>query len=1066
MKIQLKALQKGLATLLLLVIGVPGNGLAEEIPAPEVLSDCGPLWLEGAETRIRTTLTGGTQTFIEGKAHVTVNMQSFGNPKDTQTLHAAVFRCIPGFPEGTLEKVPARVVQEPNITKEVLWELPKKLSPFQEERYHIYLSKKDSLGDDDAQESPAEEAWGLNLIPNAGFEAVNPADPSNPIGWYLQGESVKGNFKVLSVLDSHAALDGTRGVRLQVVGPTAAGGVPPSPRISSAETIAIAEGKTYHLRTEAWIRSATGIGLRVELRFRDAAGKRVGKPIIVESLPAQTTSTFEPFEAWGSAPMTAVSGQIQITTRGNVGVTDLDNISLELNGLEGPAQPLSINTKMEEGARIAEPLVLHPGGRALLFDLGPKGAPLGAGFHAIHPEQVWSDEALSGWTTEAIPRAHSQAIPEALSSDGIGLPNAPLRIQWKNGKTWVWVLLGQLKGAPPGSSENPVLQIENETITPAPIPYRTVTYHLEREDDAVSELKNQRKSIFDSYVLPRFTQVIHEVDNTNDTFEIQCVAKKTCYVVAMGLFKDVDRERLNFAINAIHAQRKRSFETQWAVAEVGTLNPEKLEVTPGERERGFLPFIPETGASLSPDYVPSRAAVRQAMNGLNLEVAPGTRALGRVGVYPLKFRRQGQLSLAEPMTQIGDKIEGVDWHIRTTRFRATRPRSNSSAYVLTSDLAMETDSLGIRPGISRTIWIEAEIPASALPGDYVGALRIQAGRSRYVEIPLRVEILPFGLPSASHGHGTSIRSPDELNYSILRNVNAISYPITSALPNQLIPSMERFLQVLQEANNPVDRIFLTPELQVEQDRLEDWKSMLIILNETAKSRKWPTMVLVASAFREAGFSREVMAQLCTSKRWTCASLLNQNRPRRRDKSEEIELLSSQAFPHALGSQKARKKARKSRSKREKWLFDVGCGRLGKGVLPWAFSLDGTLCLSGKSGQTDLLDAWVPEATHPMDYLIYQNRVLETERFFLAQEGITDARFLVLLESVLEKGKRTLTRTTRREIAAFLKETRETLLNQQEFLLKDGVFQTWPLRSDFRDELVSLLKKAWNEAQKP
>ena len=102
----------------------------------------------------------------------------------------------------------------------------------------------------------------------------------------------------------------------------------------------------------------------------------------------------------------------------------------------------------------------------------------------------------------------------------------------------------------------------------------------------------------------------------------------------------------------------------------------------------------------------------------------------------------------------------------------------------------------------------------------------------------------------------------------------------------------------------------------------------------------------------------------------------------------------------------------------------------------------------------------------MDYLIYQNRVLETERFFLAQEGITDARFLVLLESVLEKGKRTLTRTTRREIAAFLKETRETLLNQQEFLLKDGVFQTWPLRSDFRDELVSLLKKAWNEAQKP
>ena len=221
------------------------------------------------------------------------------------------------------------------------------------------------------------------------------------------------------------------------------------------------------------------------------------------------------------------------------------------------------------------------------------------------------------------------------------------------------------------------------------------------------------------------------------------------------------------------------------------------------------------------------------------------------------------------------------------------------------------------------------------------------------------------------------------------------------------------------------------------------------------------MALVASAFRQVGLDSTHLKQLCSKERWNCASVSSSTRPRRRDRTEEIQWLTESA----LNASQIQRTQGGQKSNRESWLFNVGCGRAGKGVLSWALGLSGSICVSGDSIRKDPLDAWASTSnTFPIDHLFFQGRNLETERFLFSQQGLLDARYLNLMERIIDKGKKDLPSQLIRKLRGFLRTTKKSVVSRSQWVWKDGISQVWPVDEQFRKDMVALIKEAWDALQ--
>ena len=188
-----------------------------------------------------------------------------------------------------------------------------------------------------------------------------------------------------------------------------------------------------------------------------------------------------------------------------------------------------------------------------------------------------------------------------------------------------------------------------------------------------------------------------------------------------------------------------------------------------------------------------------------------------------------------------------------------------------------------------------------------------------------------------------------------------------------------------------------------------------------------------------------------------------NRPRRRDQTEQIKWLTSEAYlDHVLTSQQSGDFSGLD----ESWLYNVGCGRYGKGLLSWAYNLNGTLCMNGHSALKDPLDAWALNLqSGTLDHLNHEGQIIETERFLLSQQGLLDARYLALLEQLVERGKKVLPREQLSSMKDFLRSNRSAVTTTPPGNWRFGISQQWPVSHQFREELIMLLNKAWDSLKK-
>ena len=185
---------------LLFALVLSGSSLQAQTTDQTISMDCGSLWVEGADARIRTTVTQVFPQEGPGTVSLLVPGDSFGTSGPNTAFSATVYRCLPGETAGDLIPIASEMSTNQFQPAEIRFLLPEDHAPFEEIRYHIYLARTDIFGKQKTEVFDHTRPWLPNLVTNSRFEHVDPADPTNPYGWYLDGERQEGSFKTTTEL--------------------------------------------------------------------------------------------------------------------------------------------------------------------------------------------------------------------------------------------------------------------------------------------------------------------------------------------------------------------------------------------------------------------------------------------------------------------------------------------------------------------------------------------------------------------------------------------------------------------------------------------------------------------------------------------------------------------------------------------------------------------------------------------------------------------------------------------------------------------------------------------------
>ena len=301
-------------------------------------------------------------------------------------------------------------------------------------------------------------------------------------------------------------------------------------------------------------------------------------------------------------------------------------------GLEQEGNASIAWTRTEEGSRQSAACSLWKGGASKIWDIGPESGRLSRGFLPLHEKSQFPERNGIGWM-DSLPETFQNDRPDSLSADGARLKDSSLRLRVEPGRAILWALIGNYGNVPTDLNPPTGLVINGVEIPFPASSYQNIATHFERADDATLALRGGGDAIFDTYVLPRYSQLITEIETANGELEIQCQEGKTCPIVAIGWMRGGSAETAQREILSLHSRRRAAFTHQWATLESKRFVKPQLEVSMQESERGFVPRSGSRNSGYSKHSSNPRECT-PVMNGLRISVSPGSRAILRMGIFP------------------------------------------------------------------------------------------------------------------------------------------------------------------------------------------------------------------------------------------------------------------------------------------------------------------------------------------------------------------------------------------------------------------------------------------------
>lgn len=1000
---------------------------APSIAAPVDRPDCAGLWLENAALRIRTDVTAGLFAHTDGAVRLVL-------PSDARKAlgpgqpRAAVFRCFPGVGGGEPNLQPVLSVaaqdrDESGGELRVSWKIDGTLPALGLRRYQVYFAPAagPALGAGESQPGQPMLHLGENLLPNPSFEIVDPGDATNPAGWYLSGDVGQGGARIRGVRSEQAARSGRFGFRSYADGP--AGAVELGGRAVLADPIAVVPGVRYHLLVHARILDATGHGLQASAPFLDSDGRELPVAVRLESAAGQRTNGFAAFRTWMVAPPEARFARLSIGTYKSSGTTDIDDLALFADPVGLGPPPTVTTLPPERAAQYRKTMPADSGARGLLYDLGPPGSMLAGGFTPLSPQDVFDDDARAGFRGPVTGRAAPR--PDPLAQDHVEIGDATVSFRVPNGDYLVWVLLGDMRSAPTEELafyRGPVV-IKAQGQTRAVVDRRDgLRSSIGLEDDALALRKLGGDAVWSRHVAPRFADAIFPAKVEDGVLDLQCGPAAACPVAAVGIFQTGDADALTAAVTAYGERRRASFALSWAVPDQPSAHEAVFLPSAAERSRGFVPFLLDPEDDIYPQTTPTRQAADAAARGIQVRVARGETTAVAIGLWASSFRGDVSMRLDQPSTPVGDTIGGTPLTARIAAYQAVRlaAGADDARYAVRPTFLVETDKLDLHPGIARLVWVTVTAPTDAKPGEFDGALMLSAGRERDALVPITVKVLPFALPEAPQiqaavGAGDSAIGAEGLLADLTAHgMNAATLDLppevrldgTAGTVELGFAPLDLRANLARQAGMGVRAVLtaglLRPAFSLlgggDQARQAAGFERLAteILTQTgahAQSAGWAGLVHLLDDPSLLGLCRSAKAPCAVPARWVGGRL---------DAGDsEVVLVGVQ--PDG-GFDPATVRGATAKDKRPVWLLDVGGGRLGRGLLPWALGAAGVVRTHHLAHLGDAVNGWDDDDPMPPHVVAQGDRLVPTLLWERARLGVNDARTIALVESLAGRAR--------------------------------------------------------------
>ncbi len=1032
--------------------------------AAQRAGDCGGYWVRGATARVRVDVTTGL--FVRRDAPVRIELPApSAQPLAPGALpRASVFECLPGNPGHKGQLVPVRSVIffEEDGSAVLAWSLSGVTPALSRRRYQVYVAPPAAAplpGYAPVRGAPVRLA-GSSVVPG-GFEHAPSDDPLGAVGWFLTEDFPGGAGPAVRARRSaEAAHSGRWGLRIETrSGPS--GAEPPSgPAANLADPVPVRGGVRYFL--DAWVRihEATGVGFNAEARFLRSDGTPLAQRIHLHTQPGEASGRWVHLHAWAVAPADASAVRIALGVWRAEAVVDVDDVALYPDPMAVRAPVHARVGRVERQASPPAPLVLERGATSMLFDFGPRGAPVAGGFVGATPDVFAEGSEPWGFVrTKRALEAGAGPRPDVLGGDFVDLGGQTFLVRAPEGPAVVWLHLGDYRAPGPGPWEVPALYRHEVTIRAGkasarldPADWKFGEAHLSRHDDAVVVLRGGLEALYDTYPARRFADVFLEVDNRDEWLAVRCNPPGACPVAAMGVFSGVSVREVRAAVARFTERRRRAFALAWAwtASALPSVDARPAGLPPLARKTGFAPYALSPDADLTFGPPPAPAAFRAAQGGLRVRAARGALAVATLGLFPVAFRRRVDVDVAPLVDDVGRPLGEAPVVVRVERYRAVpSPRSREGQVALHGWELVAPDHLAMRPGIPRRLWFFVRVPADASPGLYAGQVRLRAGRKRQWVVPLSVEVLPFDLPRrvgpmqgvlggtwapdgnlVTWAHDLAAHSMDilaidarpaaRLDGKTLR-VDWTPWDRTVAAARQ--GGMDVRAIVTQATVEPAFDLTGTPRVAADYrgspehrgrrdfpaafDRIA--RKLLAEATAHARSAGWPPLFHYvageAASEGELGLAyEEHLLGLCRAVDGArCAASINGRASLARLASMDL------VMPNYLVGfdQSTLRTLRGSRRHRQVWLYNTGGARYGRGLFAWALGFDGVVheAYTRQSYEGDPFDPF--DGTRPAPHYVESSHEgpVPTVRWERALLGVQDARYLAALQARVEKARR-------------------------------------------------------------
>lgn len=167
-----------------------------------------------------------------------------------------------------------------------------------------------------------------------------------------------------------------------------------------------------------------------------------------------------------------------------------------------------------------------------------------------------------------------------------------------------------------------------------------------------------------------------------------------------------------------------------------TQAPNSFEPTPAEKARKFVVFRTEDPSALFPGTVPSRGEV---IDSLKLLAAPDQYEPVTFAVYALRPLTRVTVAAGPLVGPAGATIPEASLDARMGRYVIQRVGYTNPDYCVVPKLLVKAAEVGVAPERPQLYWLTLHVPAETRPGDYRGAVRVEADGAA-VSLPLTVRV--------------------------------------------------------------------------------------------------------------------------------------------------------------------------------------------------------------------------------------------------------------------------------------------------------------------------------------